>query len=307
MHTLTDDGTRLFISRLGDRGCPPLIVSHGTFSNQRSCTPLARYLAGQGWQCWLFDWRSHGNSSLPARAYNFETIAAQEVVAMLRLVEEECGLLRPFWLGHSAGALIAAIWLARQQAACNRLAGLMMLAAQASSRSRPWHLQCGIRLLSGLLPLRPTIAPRWMPMASEAESSLLLRQWCGWNLRGKMHSADGFDYLAALGQQTLPVLSLAGGRDRFISPAEGCRQLLASFGSQDKCFQLCDRQHGFSEDYGHDRLLLSKNASKEIWPLLADWLQQREILSSRLRGASVSTALSEAAIIPAEGGFLLDT
>ncbi|PXX42734.1 alpha/beta hydrolase [Aquitalea magnusonii] len=279
MHTITDDGTRLFISRIGDRDCPPLILSHGTFSNQRSCTPLARHLAALGWQCWLFDWRGHGSSAMPRHPYNFETIAGQDVVAILRAVEEECAPQRPFWLGHSGGGLIASLWLARQGADCSRLAGLLLLAAQASSTGRPWWPQWQIRLMSMLLPLRQQISPRWATVASEAESSLLLRQWCRWNLRGAIRSADGFDYQAALGQQSLPVLALAGGGDCFISPPDGCRHLLQSFASHDKRFVLCDRAHGFLEDYSHDRLLLSKNAKNEIWPLLANWLEQHAALS----------------------------
>jgi len=277
MHTLTDDGTRLFINRIGDRDSPPLILSHGTFSNQRSCTPLASHLAARGWQCWLFDWRGHGESSMPALPYDFETIAAQDVVAMLRVVEEECGSRHPFWLGHSGGALIASIWLARQKANSRRLAGLIMLAAQASSQQRPWRLQQKIRLMSWLLPLKKTFSPSWMPMATDTESSQLLRQWCRWNLQGRMRSADGFDYMVALRQQTLPVLALAGGADHFISPATGCLQLLSSFGSPDRTFLHCDRAHDFLEDYGHDRLLLSKNAKSEIWPLLAEWLGKRVV------------------------------
>ncbi|WP_199103156.1 alpha/beta fold hydrolase [Aquitalea sp. ASV11] len=274
MHTLTDDGTRLFLSRMGDRGSPPLILAHGTFSNQRSCAPLASHLAARGWQCWLFDWRGHGHSDTPRRSFDFETLAMQDVPAVLRAVEENCAPLRPFWLGHSAGAVIAAMWLARQAPACERLAGLQMLAAQASSRQRSWAMQQKIRLISCLLPLRRQIASHWMPLATEAESSRLLRQWCRWNLQGRMQGKDGFDYLAALGRQQLPVLALAGGGDDFISPADGCQRLLDSFGSTNKRYVLCSQAQGFVEDYSHERLLLSKNAKNEIWPLLENWLHQ---------------------------------
>lgn len=273
MHILTDDGTRLFLSRIGDRGCPPLILAHGTFTTQRSCAPLASHLAARGWQCWLFDWRGHGHSDQPPAAFDFETLASQDVPAVLREVEESSGPLRPFWLGHSAGAVIASMWLARQPPACTRLAGLLMLAAQAASRQRRWPLQLKIRLISWLLPLRRQIASHWMPLATEAESSRLLRQWCRWNLQGRMTGRDGFDYLAALGRQTLPVLALAGGSDDFISPPDGCQRLLDSFGSN-KRYVLCSQDQGFVEDYSHERLLLSKNAKNEIWPLLENWLHQ---------------------------------
>lgn len=292
MHTLTDDGTRLFLSRMGDRGSPPLILAHGTFSNQRSCAPLASHLAARGWQCWLFDWRGHGHSDTPRHSFNFETLASQDVPAVLRVVEENCAPLRPFWLGHSAGAVIAAMWLARQAPACERLAGLQMLAAQASSRQRSWAMQQKIRLISWLLPLRRQIASHWMPLASEAESSRLLRQWCQWSLHGHMQGKDGFDYLAALDRQQLPVLALAGGGDDFISPPDGCQRLLESFGSASKRYVLCSQAQGFLEDYSHERLLLSKNAKNEIWPLLENWLHQH-------------VAQSEPVAPPGQSGLLL--
>ena len=292
MHTLTDDGTRLFLSRMGDRGSPPLILAHGTFSNQRSCAPLASHLAARGWQCWLFDWRGHGHSDTPRHSFNFETLASQDVPAVIRVVEENCGPLRPFWLGHSAGAVIATMWLARQAPACQRLAGLQMLAAQVTSPQRRWLLQQKIRLISWLLPLRQQIASHWMPLASEAESSRLLRQWCRWNLHGRMLGQDGFDYLAGLQRQQLPVLALAGGADEFISPPDGCRTLLESFGSASKRYVLCSQAQGFVEDYSHERLLLSKNAKNEIWPLLENWLHQH-------------VALSEAAVTEVQASLLL--
>lgn len=149
-----------------------------------------------------------------------------------------------------------------------------MLAAQAGSQQRHWQLQWKIRLISWLLPLRQQIDSRWMPLATEPESSRLLRQWCQWNLHDHMQTKDGFDYLSALGRQQLPVLALAGGGDDFISPPDGCRRLLESFGSASKRYVLCSQAQGFLEDYSHERLLLSKNAKNEIWPLLENWLHQ---------------------------------
>jgi predicted alpha/beta hydrolase len=47
----------------------------------------------------LFDWRGHGHSDTPRHSFDFETLASQDVPAVLRVVEENCTPLRPFWLG----------------------------------------------------------------------------------------------------------------------------------------------------------------------------------------------------------------
>jgi hypothetical protein len=56
-----------------------------------------------------------------------------------------------------------------------------------------------------------------------------------------------------------------------------------SFGSASKRYVLCSQAQGFLEDYSHERLLLSKNAKNEIWPLLENWLHQHIAQSEPVR------------------------
>src|SRR5688572_3601759 len=67
----TADGLRLALRRVGDRGAVPVVLTHGTFSNYRSCMGLAEYLAKAGFACWVFDWRGHGASARPERPHSF--------------------------------------------------------------------------------------------------------------------------------------------------------------------------------------------------------------------------------------------
>ena len=48
-----------------------------------------------------------------------------------------------------------------------------------------------------------------------------------------------------------------------------------AFDAGDASFRLCGNATGFREDYSHNRLVLSRNASLELWPLIADWMAQR--------------------------------
>lgn len=55
----------------------------------------------------------------------------------------------------------------------------------------------------------------------------------------------------------------------------GCRQLAHAFGGGDVTFRECGIATGFEENYTHERLILSKPASREIWPMLACWMKER--------------------------------
>ena len=101
-----------------------------------------------------------------------------------------------------------------------------------------------------------------------------MRQWCQWNLRRRFDSLAGFDYLAGLANVDLPVLGVAGSGDTFIAPVAGCEALVKAFGGNDARLELFGLATGAREDYSHNRLLLSRNASQEIWPRIADWLKR---------------------------------
>jgi oxygen-independent coproporphyrinogen-3 oxidase len=109
----------------------------------------------------------------------------------------------------------------------------------------------------------------------EDEPKGILSQWYRWNRTRRWTGWDGFDYLAALGDLTVPTLCLAGAGDRWIAPAPGCRRLFDALGSRDKEWILCAKSEGFSEDFGHARIIASRAAQREVWPRIRDWLVAR--------------------------------
>ena len=44
---------------------------------------------------------------------------------------------------------------------------------------------------------------------------------------------------------------------------------------RDKQWTLCGKSEGFSEDFGHTRIVASRAAQREIWPRVMDWLASR--------------------------------
>ncbi|MCP8465366.1 alpha/beta hydrolase [Pseudomonas sp. ZM23] len=269
----TVDGINLALRRIGPENGPPVILTHGTFSNHRSCLGLANYLGAQGFACWLFDWRGHGDSERNDFLHSFDDVAEYDVPAILDAVRQRSGQAAPAWIGHSGGGLIASMWAARNpRLAERRLRAMVLLGSQATAAGTSLRHRLSIQAFDWVLRWQRIAPSRPKNVGPEAESARLMRQWCQWNLRRRFDSLDGFDYLAGLAGIAIPVLGLAGSGDRFIAPQAGCRALVEAFATPQAQWLLCGQANGFREDYSHNRLLLSRNASLEIWPRIAQWL-----------------------------------
>ncbi|MGC9197081.1 MAG: alpha/beta fold hydrolase [Syntrophobacteraceae bacterium] len=253
-----------------------VILTHGAFSNGGLCSGLAGYLASMGYGCWVLDWRGHGESGAAPVHTTMECAARFDVPATLQAVSERVGPAPVFWIGHSGGGLIAAMWAARNPELANsRLRGLVMLGSQAYLAGERLRNRLIIRFLDLFMAVTRSAPGHYFGMGPEPENPVLMRQWCRWNLEGKFVGQDGFDYLAALTQVQIPVLALSGAADTFIAPTEGCRRLAYGFKGPDIGFHQCGVATGFLENYTHGRLILSKPASLEIWPMLAEWMGKR--------------------------------
>jgi predicted alpha/beta hydrolase len=268
----TADGLRLAVHRIGDRGGIPVVLSHGTFSNRRSCMGLAAFLAKQGYECWVSEWRGHGASSCPDRPHSFDDVAMLDVPAIVGAVTSLSGREDIFWVGHSGGGLILLMWMARfPHLAARHIKGMVMLASQATGAAASRRRRAVILAIDCLLRWRKTAPGHWLGIGPEAESALLMRQWCRWNLMRSFCGLDGFNYETGVSGLNLPVLALAGAGDHFIAPASDCEALASRCGT-DVEFYICGKRQGFREDYTHNRLIASRNAGIEVWPLISNWL-----------------------------------
>ena len=270
------DGVAIACHRFANPGGAAVIVVHGTFSSHEGCTGMAQRLAQDGLDVWAMDWRGRGSSEMPDAPFDFDTIAQQDIPAVLDLVLAETGHPAVTFVTHSGGGLIVGMWAARNpRLAHERVRGLVTMAAQAHlAAERPDHRQ-RIAEMAQYLETIDIIPPRQMGVGSERESAHLMRQWCRWNLEGRFLGSDGFDYLPALGALDFPLLCLIAGGDHFVAPRRGCESFANAFGSADRTIQVCGKDQGFTEDYEHGRILASTPARSEIWPLVADWVTKR--------------------------------
>ena len=251
---------------------PPIILAHGAFSNHKSMMILAKKLAQQSYECWLFDWPIHTQANTRF-IHDFDTYTAhfeKVLTVILELAQKQY----IHWLGHSGGGLIPLMAIARKPDIKQHLSSIITLASQASGIAAPFYRRHLIDLCQQLLKLRkgkPLLLPAIGPVA---ESSLLLEQWCQWNSSHRWQGHDGFDYQHHLNHLNLPMLAFAAGNDPFIAPPSCCKALFDSYASKQKQFIHCHIDNGFSKNYRHGELVTHPDAILEISQHLQQWLQQ---------------------------------
>jgi oxygen-independent coproporphyrinogen-3 oxidase len=273
---VTADGVELALTRVvgPDGAGDPVVLTHGTFSNAGICARLANYLAARGFDCWVLELRGHGASQRAFPDPSFEAFGLLDVPAALEAVRAHTG--RPLFLvGHSGGGLAFLMHLVRQPSARADVRGAVLLASQATEACATWRGRVFVafgRLTDLTLGYTPG---RALGLGPEDEAGGVLTEWYRWNRAQRWTGQDGLDYLAALGDLSVPTLCIAGAGDRFIAPPAGCRRLYDALGGTDKAWLLAARSEGFSEDFGHARLIASRGAQREIWPRVHDWLVAR--------------------------------
>lgn len=274
---LTNDGVELSLLRIYGKVQhePPVILTHGSFSNAQTCTRLARYLAEQGFDCWILELRGHGRSEAGPVSPNVERFSEFDVPAALRAVRRETQIRQLFWIGHSGGGLVLLMHLARHPEACGQIRAIVTLASQATDAGATWSGRAKI-ILSAMATNTLGRAPgQILKFGSEEESRGVMNQWFRWNWTSRWTGEDGFNYLEALRQIEVPALCFAGGGDRFIAPYRGCRRLYDTLGGFDKRMVFCAKSEGYGEDYSHARIVTSRRAQREIWPVISEWLIKR--------------------------------
>ena len=247
------------------------ILAHGTFSNHRSCRGLARHLAAHGVESWILDFQGHGVSDRPSSEPDFETMCLDDAGAALDFIDRVRPGMPVCWVGHSGGGLAILMLLARHRAYRERVSRIVTLASQATDAAIASRNRLAIRAASGATRVLAFAPGKLFKLGPENEFGRVMRQWYGWSLSGRWSGTDGFDYEQGLSELTAPCLMLAASADTFIAPVSGCRRLFESYGSPDKRFQLCGVDTGFIENYSHARLISSRSAARDVWPLVADW------------------------------------
>lgn len=248
-----------------------VLLTHGTFSTKTTVTGIVEYLQQAGFTCWIFEWRNHGNSSEIGPNFNFETIAKEDCKIVLDYLIHDQGIQQLHGVTHSGGGICLSLALLLYPAYRSYFSSLTFFACQAfgaaHNRSNYAKIWVG-KYLSKLLGKTPVNKVG----GEQDEYYPLMRQWFDWNLSGEFTNEAGTSYEPLMTAVQVPILSICGEGDTFIAPLAGCRRFLDAFDNPNNQLLYCSKENGFAEAYTHSRLIRSRNAQRELYPRVVEWM-----------------------------------
>lgn len=269
--------TRLGLADQQVRGVP-VVLLHGSFSNRRfwyspKGIGLGAHLARAGFDVWIAEMRGHGLSPRN-QAYVRNRVAdyaRYDLPAIAAFVGEQSGQV-PHWIGHSLGGITLAAALGGQYLGVQTAASVALFGSQVSRIYWPLKVppvEWGSRLL---LKAFDHISGARLKRGPEDEPIGLVRESLGWHrLFGRFGDEQG-DWWAGMADAQVPLLAVAAAGD-MQDPAWACRKLASQFVAASRSYLCLAKERGFASDYGHVEMLVSKEAQREVWPLVEHWLK----------------------------------
>ena len=277
-----DKSVQIALTRLGFsddqkslRGTPVILI-HGSFTNRgfwlsSKGKGLAAALLEHNFDPWMLEMRGHGDS--PAnKDYNNNSVlqyAEFDLPAVADFVTEQTQQT-PHWIGHSLGGVTISTALASGHLNEKRVGSVALFGAQVSKY--PLLLRVpGIRLIAkGLLALRQKniispMGPEQEPIGIAKEFVRWAGVFTGWRPR------KGKSFWSTMDRLNKPLIAFGAQKDKG-DPAKYCQKLAQAI-SKNSEYHLLSKKNGYSKDYGHVNMVISKEAEREVWPKLINWLK----------------------------------
>ena len=279
-----DPSVEVALSHVGiygqsSEGKQPVILVHGSFTNRNFWLSaqgigFARHLAESGFDVWMMEMRGHGLSprNISYKENNLERYALYDVPAVNDFVIEKTGI-KPIWLGHSLGGVLISTAIACGALAEDRISAIALLGSQVVRRR--WFLQ--VPFIAGLGKLwfkfQAEMDGRKLKIGPENEPAGIAREYLNWFGLFSHWSLvkDKTPLLPKWQVLTTPMLAMVGKNDQS-DPAKYCRIFYDQYGAENKSFKLLAAEEGYSRDFGHVDMVVSKEAAEEVWPKLTAWL-----------------------------------
>lgn len=244
--------------------------------------------------------------------WTFEDHVHHDIPAALGLVRQLTGRGQVLWVGHSLGGMVA--YASLMTPVSDAFAGVVTLGSPGmtdvghESIDRWIRLRRALRLAPMRLPSRtlarlgaplapwiaalaPTLVRDWfwhpdnfdlevvrfmMRRGVEDLPRSLIAEFARWYEAKQMSDRYGvFQFSDHLEEIRVPMLVIAGGRDRLTPPAD-LERLVHRLGSDDKTYFVAGHASGLDHEYSHVDLVLGRHAPDEIYPRIASWLDSHK-------------------------------
>ncbi len=307
----TADLWKLRVCRYRKPDCTgePILFVHGLNANQNNFTNpaggcLVDFFAARGYDCWTVDLRGTRSSQAPfgktTRDITVDDYVYHDVPAAIEHVCRETGRESLHYVGHSLGGFL--LYAYSLTAGGRRIASGTTLGSPVSfvkalklvppplrwlAVNLPWvggefiRLAVPIARAMGasidVFPINQANLPFNMTNQDlytmlDDPSSGVHEQIFGWAERGEIAFKKGaFNFTEKLPELDVPVLAIFGKSDPFIDAEEGAA-LFDQLQSPDKKLLVLSRATGCVEDYNHCDLAFSREAEKEVFTPIAEWM-----------------------------------
>lgn len=84
-----------------------------------------------------------------------------------------------------------------------------------------------------------------------------------------------YSYKENLTKFTSPLLAMSGSLDK-VAPSEDIQFLVQHVGSKDVTYVNLSKENGYSNDYGHIDLTLGLKVKHEVYPIIHEWVKERD-------------------------------
>lgn len=266
----------------------PIWMVHGSIENghifySKSGKGLAPYLASHGYDVFVADLRGRGNSTPPisnSSTWGLKENLEEDFPAYINKILEIKGNQPQHWMAHSWGGVLQLSFLARYTSP----APVVSLTFFGTKRRISiFSLKKFLKVdlvwnnFSKLLVRKYGYLPaKKFGIGSDNESKrshsethqwVVEKNWLDWH--------DAFDYRKALQNQELPpAVYLTGVEDKELGHPTDVGNLIKETGSDKAQLWVIGKQEGYLHDYNHINLLTHKDAPKDHFKKLLEWLRK---------------------------------
>jgi pimeloyl-ACP methyl ester carboxylesterase len=231
-----------------------------------------------------------------------------DIPAAIRYVLKKTGQKRVHWIGHSMGGMAMFAYLGQNPNAQTQIKSFVAAAVPMVAfhpLSEPMQLLVdaeaaigvGSKLVGSSAPatwgaifgdlqtptdklffhgdnVEPDVVRALNKQAQEEIAPSQLKQLIAMLRTERFTSLDGsIDYVEALTRVEKPTCFLVGTVDNMATPG-AVRFAYRQIASDDKEFNLFGRVNSHKDDYGHDDVIIGRNARSEVYPVIRKWLDR---------------------------------
>lgn len=280
----------------GSHGTPVLLV-HGSIENGRifysnAGKGLAPFLASEGYDVFVFDYRGRGASTPSVNKesdFGLYEMLQEDFPKVVQEVRNYTNNKAQIWMAHSWGGVMLLAYYARNYAKLD-VKSMVFFACKrritVKSLYKFYLINFGWNFLSKLLiRIYGYLPAKRFKIGADDESKGTYKETCEWLYHKEWLGIRDrpFNYLEELRKLDLPpILSITGSNDKVLGHPKDVQILLDEIQAQNATFKIIGKAYGHKEDYDHISILTSKNCPQDHFKDILTFIQsERPILTSK--------------------------